>query len=659
MSTQRFRVTLERALNSNSDVSNLIPIVGFARPIPWAPSFLFPVFRVDGVAVAQSITALHIVEGFTPIAIDETFVQLSCEPSTVQVDATSPIYALWLPDQTIVAADPTALPSLFFRVSEQFSQYSNFSRELQDLIDSLRFRTAGSPELQFEIDHQEIEAFSNDSMHFKVDLHRDHSSSESFTWFGFKDDFSIGLRITDLGEAYVKVFVGGLCVWGEPEDEGLRIGIPAFVRFFAENWDAIQLEAFPNNIQVPRVSDWHHTMARINQNKTARLVERTAIFTEKFNNFRSRHCLVDIMPTGMEQHNHVEIWFFSYANAISIDVPELNVTRSLLPVDWRDIVEHTTDYLVQQLQATSSQNHDLHSAIQLWGSRDSRPPTNELVYLYTGIDDESVIGRIARTLRPEDSTNLLSHMSEILAAARMRPVGLNSEDLQLIFDRIESTPYTPSPALDELSSRLIYERTYSLRPGEVAFESGYAIACWLREQLNETSAVNPLKILNTWGIKVTHVTLWTNSIDAVGYWGPRHGPGIVVNNNGIHSQFRAGRRATLAHEICHLLVDRKGALPLVDVFGGQVDEEVEKRARAFAAELLLPQSIAYQRLMSTDGSLHEVFQATGEMMSEFGVSSYVAGHQCRNAIKRFCSTMELERIRGALWYLESITSFYD
>lgn len=351
-------------------------------------------------------------------------------------------------------------------------------------------------------------------------LYRDQSSNERFTWFGFQDDFSIGLQITGLEEAYVKVFVGSVCVWGASEDEGLRVDIPAFVRFFAENWNAIQLEAFPNNLQVPKVSDWHRTITRINQNRTVRLVGRTAIFTEKSNNFRSRHCLVDVMPTGMEQQKHAEIWFLSQANAISIDVPELNVTRPLVPVDWREIVERTCNYLAQQLEATSSQNHDLQSAIQLWGSRDSRRSTHELIYLYTGIDDESMIGRITKMLTPEDSTNLLSHKSEILAAARMRPVGLKSEDLQLLFDRIESAAYTPSPALDELSIRLSNERKYSLRRGEVLFESGYAIARWLGEQLNESSAVNPLKMLETWGIKVTHVKLRTNAIDAVGYWGP-------------------------------------------------------------------------------------------------------------------------------------------
>lgn len=132
-----------------------------------------------------------------------------------------------------------------------------------------------------------------------------------------------------------------------------------------------------------------------------------------------------------------------------------------------------------------------------------------------------------------------------------------------------------------------------------------------------------------------------------------------MNNNGTYSRYRTGRRATLAHEICHLLVDRKDALPLVDVFGGQVDEEVEKRARAFVAELLLPQSIAYERLISTDGSVHEIIQATGEMMIAFGASSYVVGHQCSRALQRFCSNLELDRIRGALWYFESLTSMYD
>jgi len=52
----------------------------------------------------------------------------------------------------------------------------------------------------------------------------------------------------------------------------------------------------------------------------------------------------------------------------------------------------------------------------------------------------------------------------------------------------------------------------------------------------------------------------------------------------------------------HLLVDRKGFLPLVEVFGGYAPKGAERRANAFAAELLLPRSVAF----------HDVKQKQGE-----------------------------------------------
>ena len=53
-----------------------------------------------------------------------------------------------------------------------------------------------------------------------------------------------------------------------------------------------------------------------------------------------------------------------------------------------------------------------------------------------------------------------------------------------------------------------------------------------------------------------------------------------------------GETTTLAHEICHLLLDRDGALPVAEVLNGNSPERLEKRARAFAAELLLPRNVA-------------------------------------------------------------------
>jgi Zn-dependent peptidase ImmA (M78 family) len=49
----------------------------------------------------------------------------------------------------------------------------------------------------------------------------------------------------------------------------------------------------------------------------------------------------------------------------------------------------------------------------------------------------------------------------------------------------------------------------------------------------------------------------------------------------------------LAHELCHLLFDREHAQPAADVLGANTTStSTEQRAKAFAAELLLPRESA-------------------------------------------------------------------
>lgn len=49
-----------------------------------------------------------------------------------------------------------------------------------------------------------------------------------------------------------------------------------------------------------------------------------------------------------------------------------------------------------------------------------------------------------------------------------------------------------------------------------------------------------------------------------------------------------GERMVLAHELCHLLIDRHQARPLKILSGPWAPPLLERRANAFAAELLLP-----------------------------------------------------------------------
>jgi Zn-dependent peptidase ImmA (M78 family) len=134
--------------------------------------------------------------------------------------------------------------------------------------------------------------------------------------------------------------------------------------------------------------------------------------------------------------------------------------------------------------------------------------------------------------------------------------------------------------------------------------------------------------LETWGVRVDEVKLQTDRIDAVACWGPNHGPLVVLNPQGTHAKNEAGRRATLAHELCHLLIDRHEALPLAEAAGGQVAPDLEARARAFAAEFLAPRSASFERWSRGVGSLEARLKS---LCRHFGVSAQLAAWQLLNS----------------------------
>jgi Zn-dependent peptidase ImmA (M78 family) len=150
--------------------------------------------------------------------------------------------------------------------------------------------------------------------------------------------------------------------------------------------------------------------------------------------------------------------------------------------------------------------------------------------------------------------------------------------------------------------------------------------------LDNRTAADPEAWLGEWGVAVREEAL-PAPIDALAVWGERHGPAILLNTaEGGHPAQPAGRRITLAHEIAHLLIDRERALPAAELvkIGGQdlAPAIPEVRARAFAAELLLPRETAAQYVQDDRLSLDA---AIDQLVSDFAVSQQVAGWQIRNS----------------------------
>jgi Zn-dependent peptidase ImmA (M78 family)/transcriptional regulator with XRE-family HTH domain len=123
----------------------------------------------------------------------------------------------------------------------------------------------------------------------------------------------------------------------------------------------------------------------------------------------------------------------------------------------------------------------------------------------------------------------------------------------------------------------------------------------------------------------------------------------IVLNLGGRNRHVYVRRATIAHELAHLLYDPSPRLKELRVddyddlekYAEQITDPVEQRANAFAAEFLAPQHAALRcyDTAAVDG--------VGAVMDMFGVSYTVARYQIWNASSRRLSLRELttQRVR--------------
>jgi hypothetical protein len=173
-----------------------------------------------------------------------------------------------------------------------------------------------------------------------------------------------------------------------------------------------------------------------------------------------------------------------------------------------------------------------------------------------------------------------------MAVARMVGRLVSNDDTRAILKQIKSAPKVKTPTLDDLSLEAVKEVERSRL--KIPNEQGRLLAEWLRGKpqiIAQDGLVYPEEILKKWKVKLTKIDLRSQNIDALCTWGPKHGPTVLINRNGHLSHYPTGRRSSLAHEICHLLVDRDGSPPVAQVFGGEVPRVLEQRANAFGAEV--------------------------------------------------------------------------
>lgn len=275
-------------------------------------------------------------------------------------------------------------------------------------------------------------------------------------------------------------------------------------------------------------------------------------------------------------------------------------------------------------------------ALKAWANR-TVLPVREAVAIATGLPSK-VLDHVEQQRPTEKAWGLRADEfedNELVAAARMA-AELPPADVRTLVEEIRSVPHTSTPALDrmEAGARELLSSTAEAQP----FEQAYEIARWLRRQLAipEARRAEPRELLADWGVIVRSVSLESRDVDAFACWGPRHGPAVFLNEHGRHNESVGGRRASLAHELAHLLMDRRGALPLAEVLGGRAAPLAEQRARAFAAEFLLPREEAGAVLAAAS----DPHRAVVGLQRRYLVSQELAAWQARNSARSLPADVE-------------------
>ena len=125
-----------------------------------------------------------------------------------------------------------------------------------------------------------------------------------------------------------------------------------------------------------------------------------------------------------------------------------------------------------------------------------------------------------------------------------------------------------------------------------SWPEGYELAEDLHEDLAMEFAtggyVDIERMIKKLGVRTIQLELSDKDVRGVSIAGPNHCPGIVINTRDQRNAHSFGRRFTLAHELCHVLFDRQKGRRLAIASGPWAPCDVERRANAFSAMLLMP-----------------------------------------------------------------------
>jgi Zn-dependent peptidase ImmA (M78 family) len=407
-------------------------------------------------------------------------------------------------------------------------------------------------------------------------------------------------------------------LWGSPEFEWTWVEL---LEWLANSWLALTLDdGLPFPVSPTNAYDLtRYVNAAVDDSSGSLADERETRLWE----FRETHDFARALPGTMPPS------FIVWREGLLGHV--LTAENHWSGFEWDVLQGFLTEIgesIASRLEGSTDERSVL--ALDFWHSREQADDT-EVIEQATGIvaDESPILLAAWRRRKTQGTLADVVARSEILAAARMTS-DLPQTTVNTILEELVSARNGSMSLVDDLVGRVL--PTARQLDAYKPYEQGHMVAQLVRLalELQPKDKFDTDHWMSKLSIEYREVSLAVEGIDAIAAWGDEHGPVIIINRDGKHSNATAGRNASVAHEIGHLIFDRHAALPAAEVLGGLGNPLIEQRARAFAAELLLPNVVA-RNAFDLPRTQDEILEAASDLAHQYDVSRELVAWQAHNS----------------------------
>ncbi|AYV45122.1 hypothetical protein CFHF_04095 [Caulobacter flavus] len=435
----------------------------------------------------------------------------------------------------------------------------------------------------------------------------------------------------------LSILVDDFVVWpvrGEG-DVRLEIHVDDLLAHLTDFWKPLMLrQVYPVDVTPLRPSDLRRAAERRWIDNTSATMEAEE---EAITNFEEAH---DLSHAFAGLYGLPSFWLLRAGDQFMVEAPGF---MDRLPfAEVRAALTQVGDEICQILRVSDEARWE--AAIKAWKDRDAGDAAALLAWS-AGLDRGTAKSLIAdgALTAPRNFEDAANDDDPIRIAARMAGA-LPPEQIRAILDLARQFKANGANALRELSEACLADLSENYLRA-LPFQQGEAAARLAREKL-ELGVDDPVPvfdIVTKLGVEWRTAPAEPHSLDGLAIWGPGHGPGVFLNSASRRILRRDERdvrqspsaRVTMAHELCHLLLDGGHALSAVEVLKARMPVGVEQRAKSFAGEFLLPTHVAgyhwHQAGRPRDrASLDELVSS---LVEAFAVTRAVASWKVEHAAK--------------------------